>query len=413
MISYADALINLLQEKKLMTVQQISLLQAVNHVVAADIVAKESLPPFTNSAMDGYAVRRQDVIAATAESPVKLTVNARVFAGEQSASVLAEAGSACEIMTGASVPNGYDMVIPVELVKLKADGDGEKIIITDVPQQTFLRHSGSDFAIGAMIIKQNQLVTAAHVMALAAQGISHINVYEKPKIAIVATGNEIVDDFNIPLIPGKIRNSSVPYLQALCQTMNIPISYYGCVADDPEQLQQLLTELLNQAEPPEMIITLGAVSAGKMDFIPNLLKQLKAKINFHKVAIRPGKPILYAKLSNSHFFGLPGNPISTAVGFRFFVYPLLRHLQGLEQEKSIRAKLTTDFEKQNTLQFLTKAHWQINSTGESEVTILDGQESFRIKSLLTANCWAVLPEASRLYTTHELISIYPFKDALC
>lgn len=181
--------------------------------------------------------------------------------------------------------------------------------------------------------------------------------------------------------------------------------YGGLIADVSEIFEQKVQQALSSTD---MFISIGAVSAGRYDFIPDSLCKLGAKILFHKVAVRPGKPILYARFpSGACYFGLPGNPASTSVGFRFFVVPLLRHLQGRGMETPITARLLKPFSKKNDLRFFCKAYVSVSMEGEFQVEILRGQESFKIHPLLKANAWAVFEENQNEFKVGKAIMVYP------
>ncbi len=372
---------------------------ACGYVLAETVASRVQIPPFANSAMDGFAVRAEDVAAASVSEPVVLTIAGSTHAGAQPAS---GEGGAWEIMTGAPMPSGYDSVVKIEDV---AVAKSHVQLSSPVDMGSHVRNAGEDFADQDEIASVGTLLTPYHIMALAAIGQKRVSVYRRPEITIFNTGQELVEDADVTLKPGQIRNANGPYLMAALQEMGYVPRYACAIADEPEHFERCLEAALPQAD---IVISTGAVSAGKHDFIPDSLRALGADILFHKVAIRPGKPILYARFSEgTHYFGLPGNPISTAVGLRFFVKPLLRSLQNRSPETPIMARLLTPSPKKKGFRFFRKAYISVAAGGELQLQILDGQESFKIHPMLRANGWAVMTENADGNEPGEAIAVYP------
>lgn len=398
MISYEEALAILhAQEKLKMTALPVS--EACGYTAAEDIKCDVLVPPFANSAMDGFAVRSADLRKATIENPIILELVGTTVAGDAPSS---GASGAWEIMTGAPVPEGYDAVVKVE----DTSAQNNRITFTEpVPMNHNIRKAGEDFIPGASIIKRGAIISPFHIMALATVGKRMIATSPKPKVTVFSTGKELVENAVSPLLPGQIRNSNGPYLMAALGELPVTSVYGGVIHDEPKIFEDKVKDALTTSD---IIISSGAVSAGKHDFIPDSLKKLGAQILFHKVAIRPGKPVLYARFPNgAHYFGLPGNPISAAVGLRFFVTPLLRHIQGMSQERPITAKLLKASHKKKGLRFFRKAQVWVAADGALQLEILDGQESFKIHPMLSANCWASFAEDNQGGEPGDLIPVYP------
>lgn len=411
MIDYPSALNKLHEHAKPLNTTALAVQDAFGAVSAATISSPATVPNFANSAMDGFAVHSAATQTASPQTPVTLPVVGSTAAGDPTSETDQAPATAWEIMTGAPMPAGYDAVIRVEDVQItEQQQQPATILITQpVAKNNNLRHPGEDFNPGDPIIADNQIIQAKHIMALAATGVAEIKVRRKPRIAVICTGNEIIDDPKVALQPGQIRNSNAAYLRSILPSLGTDLTHYYAIADQPKELLNTLNTLTQATEPPDVIITTGGVSAGRWDFIPDVLTELSANIVFHKVFIRPGKPILFATLGNTYIIGLPGNPVSAAVGVRFFTYPLLRILQGLPAEKPIPARLITPLEKKPNFRFFYKAVMKINSQGQTEVEILAGQESFKIQPLLKANCWAMLPEGQTTFKAGEIISVYPLR----
>lgn len=398
MISYNEAMAILHKASPLETTT-LPVQEACGYVLAKRIESAVQVPPFANSAMDGFAVQAQDIKNASEDMPISLPVAGSTVAGDRPSS---GTHGAWEIMTGAPVPDGYDAVVKIEDVSVKS---GSVTFYAPTDAGNNIRLAGEDYSAGDEIASPTTLLSPYHLMALATVGCKEVSVYRKPDITVFCTGKELIEDADIALKPGQIRNSNGPYLISALQQMGYAPHYGGMIADEPQVFEHRLEAALSQAD---IIISTGAVSAGTHDFIPDSLRKLGAEIQFHKVAIRPGKPILYARFPDgAHYFGLPGNPISAAVGLRFFVYPLLRTLQGMSQETPITASLLMASPKKKGFRFFRKAHVCVATGGKLQLHILDGQESFKINPMLAANSWAAFAEDAQGTELGEAIAVYP------
>lgn len=412
MISYEDALTVIAGQSEPLSPVTKPAQEVLGMICAQSVTSEATVPPFANSAMDGFAVRSAMLVAsASPEAPLRLPVIGSTVAGD-----LPSQGTegAWEIMTGAPVPEGYDAVIKIEDVKItKHDKDNrptEIAVSAPVTTGQNIRKAGEDIRPGDAILNAGDRISPTRIMALATVGKSHLPVYPKPRVTVISTGKEIIDDPAIPLKPGQIRNSNSPYLLSMLEQMNAAAGYAGIIHDEPEIFENRMRDLLPQAD---VIISTGAVSAGRHDFIPESLRRLGAEILFHKVAIRPGKPILYARFPNgAHYFGLPGNPVSAAVGLRFFVAPLLRQITGQPPETPLAAILESDAGKKPDLCFFQKAFSYLGGDQRLYVRILPGQESFKIHPLLEANCWAVLPAGTSQVRADTPIGIVPLQPEI-
>lgn len=381
--------------------------ETVNHVCAGDIASSKMVPPFANSAMDGFAVRAAMLAGASKKNPVTMPVSGSTAAGDTPGNAI---HAAWEIMTGAPLPAGADAVVRVEDADIREYAKNGRPTIVSFSQPVYagenMRKAGEDFRPGDHVVRSGTMLEPHHIMALAALGIGKVQAYPQPRIAVIATGKELVDDVDALLTPGKIRNSNAPYLLSALTFMGGKAGNAQTIPDEPEVFERGLQAIIKQKI--EVVISTGAVSAGRYDFVPESLEKLGAEILFHKVAIRPGKPLLYALLPNgTHYFGLPGNPVSAAVGLRFFVCPLLWTLQGLREEMPISASVADNIRKKPGLRFFQKAHVYLDNAGQWKADILTGQESFKIHPLLKANAWAVLPEDMTECASGTNIAVYP------
>jgi molybdopterin molybdotransferase len=389
-ISYQEALGIILAGATVPGRRKLPLHAAAGHISAEAVHARLDVPAFANAAMDGYAVHAGDTVNAGTEQPVVLQVAGTVVAGV--APPTAVRGSAWEIMTGAPLPAGLDAVVPVERVSDHVPGGPApaaiRLLQAAEPGQN-VRRTGEDFRRGEVVIDAGTRLAPHHLMGLAACGLDEVSVCEPPRMAILTTGSELAGSGS-DLPPGRIRDANGPYLQALLARLGIAGSTQRSAADSVAALRAELAQL---ADNCELILTTGGVSAGRLDLVPDVVRALGGEILFHKVAIRPGKPILHARLPGGRqLFGLPGNPVAVAVGMRFFVVPALRAMQGMPPEVHTPALCDAAVRSRGKLRFFAKAHRYIDAEARSRVQILPGQESFRIGPLLRANCWAIIPE---------------------
>lgn len=404
MISYAKALDLLESAATELGVESISSLNALERICAQDIFSPIALPSFDNSAMDGFAVCYNDTLSASEASPLELRVTEIIQAKASALKfAVAEAGCCCEIMTGAPIPTGYDAIIPIELVKLiERDGQNYIQIKHAVKMHDNVRFSGEDVGLGALLFKRGQQIQANDVMLLASVGIVKLNVFKALSLAIATTGEEISDNYAQELQHGEIYNSNAPLLMNLAAQRCFAPRYAGILRDHKTTLQEFI-----QTSSEQILITTGAVSKGKWDFIPDTLRELGAEIIFHAVAIRPGKPVLFARLKDGRFFfGLPGNPVSSMVGWRFFVIPLLCKMLAKEREIGIKLRLEHPFKKKHSLRQFLKARLSIQD-GLATAQISHAQESFKIHSLTTNDLWAIALEDDLELCTGDLINVVP------
>jgi molybdopterin molybdotransferase len=415
MISYRDAIrqISLVAEERVSSDEVCALENSLGRVLSQDIVGYEAVPSFDNSAMDGFALTAQATLAASRENPVRFGVKRIIAAGDEPTRVCGSEFAAVEIMTGAPLPGGaFDAVVKIEDVEVRRDGDGTAVEISvrePVAVGQNVRRRGEDFAPGQAVARRGTRVRASQIMACAALGVSQVRVFRRPKVAVISTGRELVHHSEPVLKPGMIRNSTAPFLMASLSALGAEAKFHGSNPDNAEEFRQLMDHVL--ADEPDVVITTGAVSMGKYDFVHHSLEKLGAEILFHKAAIRPGKPILFAKMksSNTVFFGVPGNPISTAVGLKFFISPYLRARFGLAPEKPQPARLSSDVPKPDGLRCFFKGKLEINE-GVAEVRALKGQASFMISPFLESNCWVVFSEEGNVRHRGQDVEVFTLAE---
>lgn len=408
MIAYYDALRLILSRSPRLPETRCPSMQALGHLLARPVISPADLPPFDNTAMDGFALcAGVDGLPAGSELAV---TGAQVAGDAQLPAAIGDAAmGAWEIMTGARMPVGMDTVIPVERVQItRHDANGRPLAIrlnADVVAGQHVRRSGEDVPRDAEVMAPGDLLQPQHLALLAALGVAEVSVRRRPRVAIICTGRELVDDPSQPLQSGQIRNSNGPFLAARVAAAGAEVVHQQTVGDEPASFMQAVNQALRAGA--DMVLSTGAVSMGRHDFVPDALHELGADIHFHKVGIRPGKPLLFASLpGGALYFGLPGNPASGAVGLRFFVEPALRHMLGLPLERPLRLPLRVAFDKRVPLRCFLKGQANVGDGGQLNATILAGQESFKIRPLLDANVWVVLPEDAEHCDAGSLVDVY-------
>jgi molybdopterin molybdotransferase len=387
MIAYDDALHQLLRHARRLEAVSCRVGEALGKVLARDVVSPIDLPPFDHSAMDGYALHAPQPLAVGSEHPVQ---GSQAAGDAQNAS----AGIAWEIMTGACLPVGLDTVVPMERVELlerRNDGSPARIrLLDEVTPAANVRYAGSDVAKGAVIARAGTRIAASHVMLFAALGIASVEVVRTPRIAIICTGKELQVDPTQPLGDGEIYASNGPYLAAAFASLEANVLSCETVDDTGQTFIDAAQRARRMGA--DLIVSTGAVSMGRYDFVPEALAELGAHVLFHKVAIRPGKPQLAATLDDAMVFALPGTPMAVAVGLRFFIAPVLRAMRGQAAEPVWHATLDTPQQPKSGLRHFLRATVTQDETGQLHARVLAQQQPFRIHPFAQAGAWVVLPE---------------------
>ncbi len=315
----ADAQRAVLDAVRPLPVVAMPLREARGLALAVPVVAPHDLPPFPNSAMDGYAVRSADVAAA----PVTLPVLEDVPAGHVPTQPVTE-GTAIKIMTGAPLPEGADAVVQVEHTE---PGDGEVRILAATTAGTSVRPAGGDLAAGTEVFPAGVRLTPARLGVCAALGIATPQVRRRPRVAILSTGDELLPPETPDLPPGKIRDANRFLLRGLLEELGAIVVDYGIVADDAAALNRVLG---HAAADSDAVVTSGGVSMGEYDLVKSELARL-GTVGFWRVAMQPAKPFAFGDLGGTPFFGLPGNPVSVVVSFEQFLRPALLAMMGADR----------------------------------------------------------------------------------
>lgn len=318
MISASEARELILREISAFGSETVLLRESLGRTLFHPVIAPLCLPPFDNSAMDGFAVMAQ-------ENPARFEIVKTIAAGDDVTSVRIDPGQAMRIMTGAPIPYGADAVIPFE----DTQWDEKTVFISEpVNMGENIRRAGEDVVKESKIFKSGEKITSRTIALLAAMGIHKVDVFRNPRVALLSTGSELIDiagrSQGSPLQPGQIYNSNGPALEMALQELGISATVLKTANDTEESLEKSLQDHWET----DVWITVGAVSAGDFDLVPKVLENLGAKIIFHKVAIKPGKPFLFAVWNKTLVFALPGNPVSALVIFDQFVRPALLKMMG-------------------------------------------------------------------------------------
>lgn len=369
-------------------IESINLNKSLNRISYFDIITFKNIPLYSNSAMDGCAINFNS-------RKYKININKEKFfiidiikAGYSVKSYNIDSDYVIEIMTGAKVHN-FSAIAKFEDIVFVNNNPFEIIIHRKINFLENIRVIGEDFKISDKCSNRGKVISLADIMSIATFGISNLNVLKNFKVFLVCTGTEIVDSFYLDYDNNFINNSLSNYIITFLKNLGIDVVYCGIIDDCKKSFTKEISKILFE-DKQNIIITTGAVSKGKADFIPSVLFEFGVEVIFHGVAIKPGKPILFAKyLGNNYFFCLPGNPISSVIGLRFFVYPFLMYLNGFLLEKPFKAILDADYKVNRKYDLFLKAFTYFYNSN-FYVKILDNQQSFKIKSFIDSNSFVFL-----------------------
>ena len=443
------------------TVDLLRPVDAVGRICKTEVRSSQATPPCDTSAMDGFAVSSKITQTASQSSPIFLRPRGTMGAGHtpiaMPAGLEGNGEIPCvEIMTGSSFPistskSPFDACIRIEDTAIVQDPADVlhplRMIVKPVLPNQNRRFAGTDFRRNDLVIAPGVAITPQHLMATESLGIREIAVYPKLRVAVISTGTELVSGIERTNDPHHIRDSNGPYLQACLSHLGVAAHCFGPVGDDLEAFKRVVRSILDEKVAFDAVITTGAVSVGKFDFVRRALEKLEAALLFHGISIRPGHPVLVATVSRSPpeitsdrtslrpshssipFFCLPGNPMATAACFRFLVIPYLRLLHGQRDEAAIPAKLgntmfstptkacSSDADDSKNFRTLSKpSHLRVFWHGtldpaKSQVVIHDDQDSSKIRQFASGNCWAVVPEGIGIVEHGAWFDCFPMLPA--
>jgi len=391
MLSVTEARERILSHFQTTAEEKIPLIECANRVLAMDVTAAHDLPLFDNSSMDGFAIRAVDSSSTAAASNVTLSVVADIPAGSVSTVTLAQ-GQAARIMTGAQLPEGADAVIPVE------DTDfNDRSANTAAPQTVSftrvvkagenVRPRGMDLHADEVVLQKGRRLKPQDLGLLAMLGVGHVQVYKKPRVALLSSGDELLE-VDAPLTAGKIHDSNSYALAALIENTGADILRLGVAQDNRESVEGLLQQAVN--ENVDLIVSSAGVSVGAFDFVKEVI-EANGKLDFWRVNMRPGKPLAFGEYRGRPFFGLPGNPVSAFVGFEIFVRPVLERLSGqLDGIRfTVKVRCAEEIESDGRESYL-RAKIRIED-GIRIATLTGHQGSGNLLSLVQADALLIIP----------------------
>ena len=397
MLTVEEALNKILSHVEPLGSEKVSILEALGRIITENINAPHDIPPLDNSAMDGYALKSEDIQKASLENRVRLEVIEDLPAGFISKKVI-QRGQAIRIMTGAPIPGGADAVIPVEDTER---GDGFALIFNSVPPGENIRKAGEDVKKGDRIISAGDLVRPAEIGMMASVGRSFVSVYQRPLVAILCTGEELVD-VDGTLDEGKIISSNSYTLAAQVKDCGaIPVQI-GIAKDQKEDIENKLQQGLRA----DVIISSAGISVGDYDFVKDVLKNMGMEMVFWRVAMQPGKPFAFGTIRGKPVFGLPGNPVSSMVSFEQFVRPSLLKMMGHHQlfRPVIEAILKEEIRKKAGRRQFVRASVSLKEN-QYVVTTTGEQGSGILKSMVKANGLIMIPEDSEIVRAGEKVKV--------
>jgi molybdopterin molybdotransferase len=370
--------------------EQVNLFQALRRTLAEDILSDISMPPFNKSAMDGFACRKSDL-------KNRLKVIEEIPAGSIPTLEIGE-NQCARIMTGAMVPMGADFVVMKEDIEVFP---GEFVQCTRETSKDNICYRGEDIKTGDLVLKKGDLILSAQIAMLASVGCIKPLVYNFPTVAIISTGNELVEPNELPSI-SKIRNSNGYQLIAQVQQLGIKPDYLGIVRDDESSLLEILSGALDKYD---VTIISGGVSVGDFDFVPKILNQLDVNIRIHGMNVRPGKHQLFGERASHYIFGMPGNPVSSFVQFEVLVKPFLNALMGKMAEQTLlHLPLEAEYtRKKGDLMIFVP----VTLTSQSAVRPLEYHGSAHIHSYTQAFGIMEIPNGISLLKKGDIVSVRP------
>ncbi|MDD5723153.1 MAG: molybdopterin molybdotransferase MoeA [Syntrophales bacterium] len=384
MMTVKEALNHILDSIVLLGLEKTDILSALGRVIGEDIHVPRDIPPKDNSAMDGYALRSEDTADAGAESPAIFNIIEDIPAGYVPQKTVGP-GEAARIMTGAPIPEGADAVVKVE--ETKCDDAGVRIYAAARHGQN-VRYAGEDVKTGDLVIRAGTILRPAEIGMLAALGRSFVKVYRRPLVALISTGDELVD-IDDAASTGKIVNSNSYSLAAqVMECGGIPLQL-GIAKDTKEAL----TEKFRAALRADIIVSSAGVSVGDYDFVKDVMEDIGVGVELWQVAQRPGKPMTFGSREGKPVFGLPGNPVSSMLTFEQYVRPAILKMTGHENifRRTIRATLTHDIQKKKGIRYFFRS--RVRSQGDGFVVETTGEQGSGIlNSMVLANGIMVIPE---------------------
>src|SRR5579862_4526783 len=397
MISVEEALARLLAPIETLPTEQVSIADAVGRVLAEDVAARRTQPPFAVSAMDGYAVRAEDV----AQVPVTLRIIAEIPAGAGFGGRLG-AGEAARIFTGAPLPEGADAIV----IQEDTERHGDRVEVREgAPKGRYVRRAGLDFAEGDVLLHAGTRLTPRHVGLAAAMNRPWLFVYRRPHVGILSTGDEVVMPGE-PIGPHQIVSSNALALAAFVAACGgVPVGL-GNAPDDADALRRFAAG----ARGVDLLVSTGGVSVGEHDLVRGVLSEDGLAIDFWEIAMRPGKPLMSGSYRGTPMIGLPGNPVSTLVCSLLFLKPAMERLSGLPDnaEPQIMARLGRDLRQNDRRQDYLRSRLSRAADGALEATPFEVQDSSMMRPLASSDCLVIRPPHAPAMEAGAMVPIVAF-----
>jgi len=397
MISVDQALEIILGTIQVMGLERVDILDSLGRVLGEDIHAPYNIPPWDNSAMDGYAVRHQDIEGASLQNPAELVVVADLPAGYTAQRAISR-GEAIRIMTGAPIPGGCDTVVKVEDTRAEQD----RVRIFNPPARgEHIRRAGEDVTQGSLVLSRGSIIRPAAVGMLSSLKRSVVSVFQRPRVAVISTGDELID-VDGDLTAGKIVGSNTYSLASLVKDAGAQPMVLGIARDNPEALRAIFRAAL----AADMIISSGGVSVGDYDLVKDMLRELGAEMKFWKVHMRPGQPLAFGVIQGKPTFGLPGNPVSCMISFEQFVRPSILKASGHTRifRSLIEARLKERLSKKEGKKYFLRCSISVEDGGYA-VTTTGGQGSGILLSMVKANGLIILPETKAEFAAGTMVKV--------
>ncbi len=390
MISFEKALKTILDSARYLGDEQVEFMNSLNRVLAEDVYSDVDMPPFDKAAMDGFACRKEDLSR-------DLEVIETVAAG-QIPQKSVEQGQCVRIMTGAMIPEGADTVIMVEHTENTGE---ERVRFTGSGTSSNIARRAEDVKEGDTMWKKGEPILASHIAVFAAVGYTRPLVARQPRVAVLSTGDELVEPFEKPG-PGKIRNSNAWQLIAQIQNVNCKANYMGIVPDTEEETDLAISKALVEND---VVLLTGGVSMGDFDFVPKVMKKNKVDIRFQKVAVKPGRPTVFGVTNTAYIFGLPGNPVSSFINFEVFVKPLLYKLMGHDfQPVELSMPLAADYRRKKA----DRLEWvPVDITPAGEVLPVRYHGSAHIHAVCLSKALMKVPVDTFTFDKGEKVHVRP------
>ncbi|MBD3669972.1 MAG: molybdopterin molybdotransferase MoeA [Gammaproteobacteria bacterium] len=378
--------------------ESVAIRSALGRTLAMDVLSPINVPSHTNSAMDGYAVRSQDLPQSDTGT---LTVVGTAFAGHPLEQAIGP-GQCARIMTGAMMPEGADTVIMQEHVE--REDDRVTVDARHQPGQN-VRQVGEDLSVGQIVLHSGRRIIPADLGLLASLGVAEVRVMRRPRVAFFSTGDEL-RSIGQPLASGQIYDSNRYTLFGMLTELGVEIMDMGVIPDDREQIEQAFRYA---AENADAFITTGGVSVGEADYVKETLDRL-GKVDFWKIAMKPGRPLAFGEVKGAYFFGLPGNPVSSMVTFYQFVLPALKRLMGQTDVEPVRipVRCASSLKKRAGRMEYQRGILETSEDGSMVVRSTGHQGSHILSSMSEANCFIVLPLENDGVKPGDVVEVQPF-----